>query len=268
MMRMMGAFLLRDLRIAISYNLSFILQLLNIFPMVLLFFFLSRLFGDVASGPLKPYGGAYFPFVLIGIAVQNYFSTALSSFAGSIRESQVSGTLEAVFCTPVSTAAFLFGSTLYAFVFNTLRIVICFIVGYLLAGMIFDLRNVPWAILTIILSIAAFSSMGILSASFIMLFKKGDPLNWFFSVISWLLGGVYYPVTLFPEWLRTVANYVPMTHTLEALRVLLLGLGDAGDVAGHLAALAVWGLIGLPVSYGCFLFALKRARAAGSIGHY
>jgi len=268
MIRTLGAFLRRDLRIAASYNLSFVLEILGIFPLVLMFFFLARLFGDIAAGPLRAYGGAYFPFVLIGIAVQNYFSAALRSFAAGIREAQVAGTLEAVLATPLSPGVFLFGTALYAFVFNALRIFLYLIAGGLLAGMVFDLQNMPAALFVLVLSIAAFSSMGILSAAFILFFKKGDPLNWFFSVLSWLLGGVYYPVSVLPEWLRTLAGFIPMTHTLEALRILLLGQGTLGDVSGHLAALAAWAAIGLPAGYGFFLLALGRARRDGTIGHY
>ncbi len=268
MIRMLGAFLLRDLRIELSYKLSFILQILGIFPAVLMFYFLSRLVGDAASGPLQAYGGAYFPFVLIGIAVQNYFSSALSSYSASLRESQLSGTLEAVLCTPVSTGTFLFGSALYAFVFNGLRILVYLAFGCFLAGSILSPVHVPGALLVILLSIVAFSGMGILSAAFILVFKKGDPLNWFFTVISWLLGGVYYPVSILPDWLQTVAGLIPMTHSLEALRILLLGQGTLGDVTGHLSALALWGVIGIPLSCGCFLIALRRARNTGTLGHY
>jgi len=88
------AFLWRDLLSEVSYKLSFLLQLLGIFPVVIMFFFLSRLVGNTISGPLAPYGGSYFPFVLIGISVQNYLTMSLSTFSSRLRESQLSGTLE------------------------------------------------------------------------------------------------------------------------------------------------------------------------------
>jgi ABC-2 type transport system permease protein len=268
MMRTLGAFLRRDLQTETGYSLSFVLQVVAIFPTVLMFYFLSRLFGDMVPAPLRAYGGTYFPFVLVGIAVQNYLMSALNSYSGALREAQLSGTLEAVLATPVSTGSFLFGSAIYAFLLNSLRIALYLAAGCLLAGMILDLRNIPGALLVIVLSAAAFSVMGVLSASFILLFKKGDPLNWFFNVISWLLGGVYYPVTVLPGWLQDMAAFIPMTHTLEALRSLLLGNGNIEGVTGHLLWLAAWAVIGLPLSCACFALALKRARRKGSIGYY
>ncbi len=268
MIKTVNAFLFRDLHIEVSYRLSFLLQVVGIFPVVLMFYFLSLLFGDVASGLLKAYGGHYFPFVLIGIAVQNYFILALSSFAGSIREAQLSGTLEAVLSTPVRLPVILMGSTFYAFVFNSIRIVIYLMIGSLISGPVFNWGSLPGAFLVIALSIMAFSSMGILSASFIVLFKKGDPLNWFFSIVSWLLGGVYYPISVLPEWLQRFSAFIPMTHSLEALRMLLINQGTLVSVSKSIFVLGIWALAGLPVSYLCFVYAVQRGRINGNLGHY
>lgn len=262
------AFLWRDILNEISYRLSFFLQLLGIFPVVLMFFFLSRLVGSTISGPLQPYGGNYFPFVLIGIAVQNYLTVSLSRFSGNLRESQLSGTLEAVLVTPVRLPSFLMGSTAYSFVLNALRIFIYLAVGSLLFHVHFNWARLPVALGVIGLTIAAFSSLGIFSAAFIMLFKRGDPINWGFNVVSWLLGGVYYPVNILPSWLQKVAYIIPMTHSLEALRLILLTEHRLSMLWDHLLVLGLWGAIGLPVSLFCFRYALNRARMQGTLGHY
>jgi ABC-2 type transport system permease protein len=262
------AFLRRDILNEVSYKLSFSLQLLGIFPVVLMFFFISRLVGSTISGPLQPYGGNYFPFVLIGIAVQNYLTLSLSRFSGSLRESQLSGTLEAVLATPVRLPSFLMGSTAYSFVFNALRIFIYLAVGALLFHVHFNWERLPAALGVICLTIAAFCSLGIFSAGFIMLFKRGDPINWGFNVISWLLGGVYYPVSVLPLWLQKIAFIIPMTHSLEALRLLLLTDRGFSCISDHLLVLGLWAVIGLPLSLLCFRVALNRARMLGTLGHY
>jgi ABC-2 type transport system permease protein len=233
-----------------------------------MFFFLSRLVGTTISGPLAPYGGSYFPFVLIGIAVQNYLTFSLSRFSGSLRESQLSGTLEAVLTTPVSLPLFLTGATLYSFVFNALRVFAYLGAGALLFQVHFNWSRLPAALGILCLTMAAFSSLGIFASAFIIVFKRGDPVNWTFSVLSWLLGGVYYPVSVLPEWLQKAADLIPMTHTLEALRVVLLTDGTLSSIAWQFTALALWAVIGLPVSLACFRYALNRARRQGTLGHY
>jgi len=267
-MRIILAFLWRDILNEMSYKLSLFLQILNLFPAVVLFFFLSRLVGSTISGPLAPYGGNYFPFVLIGMAVQNYLGVSLSSFSNSLRESQLSGSLEAVLSTPISLSTFLMGSAAYSFAFNSLRILAYLGIGSLLFGAELNWIRFPAALLTLALTITAFSSFGIFSASFILLFKRGDPLNWAFNVTSWLMGGVYYPVSVLPDWLQKAAMLVPMTHSLEALRQSLLCNQGIAAIGPHLLALFIWTAIGLPFSIFCFRCALNRARIKGALGHY
>ena len=56
----------------------------------------------------------------------------------------------------------------------------------------------------------------------VLAFKRADPSSWLVQGLSYLLGGVYYPVAVLPEWGQTLANILPITHALEAMRKLLL----------------------------------------------
>jgi len=267
-LKILWAFFKRDLLIETGYRLSFALQLIGIVPVILMFFFLSRLVSDVASGPLSPYGGNYFPFVLIGIAVQNYLTVSVSGFSNSIRESQLSGTLEAVLAAPVRLSVFLTGSTAYSFVFNSLRIFLYLAVGSLFFSAPFHWSRIIPVLCTLVLIISAFAALGIMSASFTILFKRGNPINWGISVLSWLLGGVYYPVSILPEWLRSLAAFIPMTHALELLRLSLITDRGMEHMESPLLILTVWTVIGLPFSSWCFAWSLNRARMKGNLGHY
>lgn len=271
-MRRLWAFLRRDLLHETSYRLSFVLQLLGILPVLILFFFVSRLVGDNASGPLDAYGGRYFPFVLVGIAMERYLVLSLGTFSRGLREAQLAGTLEAVLVTPVSVPMLLAGSTLYSFGFNALRVLAYLAAGSLLFGVELEWARLPAVLALLGLTILAFAGLGILSASFTILFKRGDPVTWGFSVISWVIGGVYFPVSMLPDGLRTLAALLPITHALEALRRTLLPGAAAGASVGTavrpLFALALWTLVVLPASVVIFRFALDRARNQGTLGHY
>jgi ABC-2 type transport system permease protein len=107
-----------------------------------------------------------------------------------------------------------------------------------------------------------------MSASFTILFKRGNPINWGISVLSWLLGGVYYPVSILPEWLRSLAAFIPMTHALELLRLSLITDRGMEHMESPLLILTLWTVIGLPFSFWCFAWSLNRARMKGNLGHY
>lgn len=268
MMRTILAFIIRDLRREVSYRFSFFLQMLGFLPIVVMFFFLSRLVGQSISGPLGPYGGSYFPFVLIGISVHNYLSIAISSFTSSLRDSQLSGTLEAVMATPVGLHQFLIGSSGYCFCLNSLRVLIYLGFGSLVFSLHFHWTRLPAVLIVLLLTIASFTGLGILAAGFTLLFKRGDPVNWTISMSSWFFGGVYFPVSLLPGWAQKLAGLIPMTHTLEALRMILINGSSLVEVGDHLLVLGLWALVGLPLSIICFHLALKRTRVLGTMGHY
>ena len=118
------AFLKRDLSQALSYRLSFLLQFVSIFMSVAIFYFLSRLFGNAVAPQLAAYGGDYFSFVLIGLAFTGFMGLSLSSFAQSIREGQVMGTLEIMLLSPTRLSAILLSSSLYSYVLTTIRVVV------------------------------------------------------------------------------------------------------------------------------------------------
>ncbi len=266
-MRLLGAFLLRDLRHEWSYKLSFLMQLVGTLHVLLIFFLLARLFGETTPAKLLAYGGRYFPFVLTGVAVQQYLLLSLNTYSGQLREAQLTGTFEVVLASPVPLPAYLAGTALFAFLLNTFHVLVYLGVGRCL-GLSFALAQLPLVLVVLVLSAAAFASIGILSASYIVVYKRGNPLAWIFTLSSSLLAGVYYPVSILPGWVQQVAQLLPMTHCLEALRGLLLKNGGVREIAPALAGLGLWALIGLPCSYLCFAWAVRTGREKGTLGHY
>ncbi len=262
------AFLVRDIREEASYKLAFLMRIGGAFLACFTFFFLSKLIGKGTVPYLKPYGGDYFSFVLIGIALAGYHQVALSGFSRSIREAQMKGTLEAVLLTQTSIPTIIFCSALYTFLWTTLTVLLYLLVGVLVLGAEISGNNIPGALLILLLTITSFCGIGIISASFVMVFKKGDPLALILSAGSFLLGGVYYPIAVLPRWLQQVSYFLPIRHALDGMRLCLLKGASFPAIARSLLALAVFTLILLPLGLLCFQYAVKRAKVAGSLTHY
>ena len=109
------AFVKRDFQNEVSYKFSFLLQVFGIFINVSVFFFLSKLLGTASIPQLDQYGGNFFAFVLIGIAFNYYLSVALYSITQSIREGQMTGTLEALLVTQTEIPTIIISSSIYSF---------------------------------------------------------------------------------------------------------------------------------------------------------
>ena len=172
------AFIHKDFISESSYKFSFLSQFVGIFITALAWFFLSNLFGGTVSEHLNRYEGDYFSFVIIGIAFANYLQVALRSFSSNIRSAQTLGTLEAMLVTQTTIPTIILSSSLYNFIITSFRVVVYLILGALVFGLNIGKANYPAAIFILMITIICFSSMGIISASFIMVLKKGNPLNW------------------------------------------------------------------------------------------
>jgi ABC-2 type transport system permease protein len=262
------AFLKRDFQIESSYRFAFLMQIFGIFFSVGVFYYVSRLLGPAAAPFLTPYGGDYFSFVLIGIAFSGYFGVGLSSFGNSLRQAQISGTLEAMLAAPTRLSLIILASAQWDYLMTTLRVLVYLAVGAGLLGVDLGGGNYGAALLVLALTIVAFSSLGVLSASFIMVLKRGDPINWVFGALSTLLGGVYYPIAVLPDWLQKVSALFPITYALHAMRLALLQGASLQVLLPDLAALTIFSALLLPFSLLAFHYAVHRARREGSLTHY
>jgi len=264
-MTVAGAFLRRDLSQALSYRFAFVLQLGSILFSVAIFYFLSRLFGSGVAPQLEAYGGDYFSFVLIGLAFTGFLGLSLSNFADSIREGQVMGTLEIMLLSPTRLSVILFSSSLWAYILTAIRVVVYLLVGVLVFGAGLGQANIPAALLVMILSIASFSGIGILSAAMVLIVKRGDPVAWLLGGASSLLAGVYYPISVLPAWLEPLSRILPLTYALDAMRLAMLKGYSIYELRFDILVLLGFTVILTPLAFMAFRKALKRAKMEGSL---
>ena len=85
-------------------------------------------------------------------------------------------------------------------------------------------------------------------------------------MISRFLAGVYYPVSVLPDWLERVAQWLPLTHTLEALRMALIHGTSLQEVGTELTALLAFSIVLLPVGTIVFRWALRETGRLGRLG--
>jgi ABC-2 type transport system permease protein len=119
-----------------------------------------------------------------------------------------------------------------------------------------------------VLTVVALSSIGILSASFIMVFKRGNPINFLIGSLSTLLSGVYYPVTVLPAWLQVAARFFPLTYSLEAMRRAVLTGAPLSALLREVLLLAAFAILLLPLGLLAFRYAVRQARRDGSLAQF
>lgn len=270
MMRTLGemwAFFWRDLCIARTYRTVFVLEAIEALFGVAIFYYVARFVDSPHLQHALPQGGGYFAFSLVGFVFLDYLNAAMDAFDRSLEEARDSGTLEHLLVTQTSLPVILAGSAAYPFAVTTLRIAIYIAWGAMLFG--FPLRQANWIGVAAVLlaTLLAFSGLGILSASYLLLFKRGNPAKWFLLGVSGVASGVLFPLSVLPEWLQIVARWNPVTYALEAMRAALLGGEGFAAVWKPLAMLLLFAAALLPASVTVFAWALRRTKSTGTLSH-
>ncbi len=267
-MSLLRAFLIRDYYIETSYRMSFLVGMGGIFFNVLVFYFLSEFVGTVSNPNLDEINDNYFAFVLIGVAFAGYFGVGLSSFSHALRLAQTTGTLEAMLMTPTSLPSIIMGSAAWSYVLTTFRVFVYLFLGIVFFGVSFTGANYGAALIGLILAIISFASIGIVSASFIMVIKRGDAITQLIASLANLVGGVFYPITVLPPGLQIVAKLMPLTYALRVMRQALLNGASWVELAPDLFALLLFCILLAPTSLMAFRYAVQRARLEGTLAHY
>jgi ABC-2 type transport system permease protein len=266
-LRTLWLFFRRDLTIARTYRTVFVLEAIEALFGAAMFYYVARFVDTPELQRSLPQGGSYFAFSLVGFVFLDYLNAALDTFDRSLEEARDSGTLEHLLITQTSLPVFVAGSAIYPFVATTLRIVVYVAWGAALFN--FPLHSANWlSVLAVLLvTLLAFSGLGILSASYLLIFKRGNPAKWFFLGISSVAGGMLFPVSILPDWLQFAARLNPVTYALEAMRAALLGGASVAELWLPLTILLLFAAVLLPVSMSAFAWALRRTKITGTLTH-
>ncbi len=264
----MIAFIKRDFLIEISYRLNLFLQLGRRIFSLLIFYFIGETFSGAISPHINHYGGDYFSYALIGIAVSSFVTAGLYSLANEVINAQTEGTLEALLSTPTSIYTVLIGNSLWPLFKALLETVLMISFGIVFLGFQVSVLQVLSGLFVLLLTLLAFLTIGMLSASFIMIFKQGDPINLVFGASSYLLGGVIFPVEVLPLPFQYIAEILPVTHAVKALRELFLAQIGFDAIIPYLFNLIIFILILSPISILFFRYAVNRAKHNGSLIQY
>jgi ABC-2 type transport system permease protein len=266
-LRELWVFFWRDLSIARTYRTVFLFEAIQALFGVAMFYYVARFVDSPQLQHALPQDETYFAFSLIGFVFFDYLNAALDTFDRSLEEARDSGTLEHLLVTQTSLPVILAGSAIYPFVATTLRIAVYIAWGAILFG--FPLREANWlAVASVLLAtLLAFSGLGILSASYLLLFKRGNPAKWFLLGVSSVAGGMLFPVSVLPDWLQLVARLNPVTYALDAMRAALLGGAGLHAVLQPLLVLLLFAAVLLPLSMVVFAWALRRTKTTGTLMH-
>ncbi|MHB8509734.1 MAG: ABC transporter permease [Candidatus Dormibacteria bacterium] len=210
-------------------------------PILYLLLFAPLLEG-IAKGPGFPPGGAYNVFVP-GLLIQLGLFGASGVGFGLIAELRA-GVIERFRVTPVSRFALLLGRAL-----RDIMVLVVQSLILLLLAMPLGLKPSFSGVL-VMLGLVALIGLGMSSIAYAaaLALKSEDsyaPLIFTVSLPLLLLSGVLLPLTFAPRWLRTVADFNPLSYAVTAARDMFNGHSGDPDVVKGLVIMAVLCVVGV-----------------------
>jgi ABC-2 type transport system permease protein len=260
----MSAILRRDLLTALRYRNGFLLTGFGAAAELAAFYFLAR-----AIGPgFRPEGVDYFPFLLIGTGFYTFLVMGIHSFLQVVQEAQQTGTLEVLMTTSTPAPVLIFLSAISAFARHLVQLVVYIGGGLLLFRVPLESPNLPGCVLVFLFSLVIAVALGILAAALQLAIQKGSALLWLFGSGTWFLTGTLFPIDTLPKPLHFLAGLIPVTHSLNGMRLALLQGANFAPLPSEILYLAVFALLMLPVSVLVLSQTLRRARLNGTLSFY
>nr|KJR73449.1 MAG: ABC transporter [Thermoproteus sp. AZ2] len=251
---------IRGYKVWASYRTQVALNVVNWVIPLFIYYFMG-----VAFHLLK-YTPDYLGFITVGIAFQGYFSSAITTLAGRIRNEELIGTLEYYIAAPLSPLSLMAYSSLWGLAINAVPTALTLAVGAAL-GVRFAVDPLS-AAAVLALYIASSLGLNLIAGAVVLIVKQGNPVALFASVASNLLGGTVFPVSALPPWLRYVSYALPLTWGLDGLRAAMLSAAPIPAIAQYIAPLAALAAAYLGVGVALTRYAYYKIMREGTVAMY
>jgi ABC-2 type transport system permease protein len=254
----------RDFKTALSYRVRFVTQLLSAFFSLTLFYYISRL---VRVGAFES-PDAYYAFVVVGLISLQVLNSTLMTPPNSIRQQLVAGTFERIVLSPFGAVAGVASSLVFPFVYALTTGLA--MLGF--ASLVFDVP-VEWATAPLVIPLAvlgalSFAPFGLLLLAVVLVVKEALGGATFIVAAISLIAGLYFPVTLLPDWIEWTSDVQPFTPALDLMRNALVGTPLSESVWLSLAKLAGFAAALVPLSVLALKAGVNAGRKRGTIIEY
>jgi len=205
-------------------------------------------------------------FLIIGALLWGFLSIIFHEVAECISWERWEGTIEFTFMAPAKRITYLFGMCTYAVIYGLIRSAVVLIFIILFFKIELSNVNVLAAVTVIVVSSLSFIGMGLIAAVFPLLSpEKGSQATHIFQAVILLISGVYYPISVLPNWMQKVAVFSPATYTLRAVRAAVLEGATLGSLMNDIGILLILGLFLIPLGYLAFALGERHAKTVGKL---
>ena len=189
--------------------------------------------------------------LLIGAVVWAYLGIIFEFITETVAWERWEGTIEYTFMAPLSRAMHLGGSGVFAVLYGLVRATLLFVVVAMFFGLSMPDANFAAALAILLIASVSFFGIGMMTAVLPLISpEKGAQLGFVAQGMLLVVSGVYYPVSVLPEWMQWISKISPATYALRGIRGSILE--GQGLLWANVWPLLVIGAISIPLGLAVF----------------
>lgn len=206
-------------------------------------------------------------YLVIGTLMWGFMSAIFNNLSEMIAWERWEGTIEYTLMAPVRRIVQMSGQMVFAVIYS---LVFNSIVGLVLA-ISFDINlrdaDLLGALAIVLVGSVSIVGIGIMGSILPLLYpERGAQLIHIIQAGLLLVSGVYYPVSVLPEWMQFFSHFSPATYVLAGMRYTLLPDQGVGmPVSEAVPPLLVMGIIFMAFGMWAFHVAERYAKKTGRL---
>lgn len=251
----------RDVAVYFSYRLRWVSQVAGMFLTLTIFFYVSKLVRADAIAR-----GDYYAFVVVGIVTMGVVNAALT-LSRLVQQELIAGNFERILISPLGPIGGAVSLAVFPIVYATVFAGLMLTIAALVFGIPIHAGGIPLAMIVASLAGVAFASIGLVFVGGLLAYKSSMGSIWVISALG-LLGGVYFPVVLFPSWIRWASEVQPLTPTVDLLRHLLVGTPSLQPEWLELVKVTGFAAVLMPIAMVALWGAVRLSCRRGTIMEY
>ncbi|MEG9490585.1 ABC transporter permease [Mannheimia indoligenes] len=183
------------------------------------------IFGKLIGGRIGEMNGVgYMEFIAPGLIMMTAITASYVNTASSFFLSKFTRDFEELLISPLSTHNIIWGYLLGSILRAGLAALLVMLVAMIFVS--FNIHSFAIIALTLFLTIVAFALGGLINAVFAKSFDDVGLIPTFVLTPLTYLGGVFYSISLLPEFWQTVSKFNPIVYMINGLRYGFLGISD------------------------------------------
>ena len=205
-------------------------------------------------------------YLLIGTLVWHYLSVVFENVSEMIAWERWEGTIEYTFMAPVGRMTHMLGQTSFALVYGLLHTTIILLVVTFFFQLDMSQANVAGGLMVLTVGSLSFIGFGIMAAVLPLLYpERGAQMSHVIQAILLLVSGVYYPVSVLPQWMQSLSRLSPATYVLEGMRMAMIEGAAFEQLWPLVLPLLVMGVVAVPLGVWIFGRAERYAKRTGKL---